>query len=138
MSEDSQSYETMAEDLDVRKPRARLRRAGASQSRKGILAAAELLGGLSYASAEAFRSLNSALTAESVTRQGLGASLFIGLRDGNVRFLEELPQTSRRVFDAVRPPRSEEEIGVRTGAGHASGREDAPARAPAQAEDASI
>ena len=135
MSENS-DYETVAEDLDVRKPRARLRRAGASQSRKGILAVAELLGGLSYASAEAFRSLNSALTAESVTQQGLGASLFVGIREGNVRFLEELPQTSRRVFDAVRQPRPGEETGVRPGVGSVSRQDDATVRPPVQAGDA--
>jgi hypothetical protein len=113
---ESESGESVPEDMDVRKPSARIRRAGASQSRKGIVAVAELLGGFSNASAEAFRSLNSALTPESVTRNGLRASIFVGIREGNVRFLEELSQTSRRVFDTVRPPRPGEEIDSGTAA----------------------
>jgi hypothetical protein len=94
----------LPEDLDVRKASARLRRAGSAQSRRSIVAAAELFGGISHASAEAFRSLNLALTPEAVTRSGLAASVYTGLRDGNVRFLEELSRTSRRVFDALQPP----------------------------------
>lgn len=92
------------EDMDVRKASARLRRAGTAQSRRSIAAAAELLGGVSVASAEAFRSLNAALTPEAVTSAGLAACLYAGIREGNVRFLEELSRTSRRVFDALRPP----------------------------------
>jgi hypothetical protein len=94
----------LPEDMDVRKASARLRRAGTAQSRRSIVAAAELFGGISHASAEAFRSLNLALTPEAVTRSGLAASVYTGLRDGNVRFLEELSRTSRRVFDALQPP----------------------------------
>jgi hypothetical protein len=92
------------EDMDVRKASARLRRAGATQSRRSIVAAAELLGGVSNASSEAFRALNLAMTPEAVTSSGLGTSLYAGVRDGNVRFLEELSRTSRRVFDALNPP----------------------------------
>ena len=113
MTTNSESHESVPEDMDVRKPSSLLRRAGSSQSRKGIIAAAELLGGVSYASAEAFRSLNSALTPEAVTRDGLRSSIFVGIREGNVRFLEELSQTSRRVFDAFRPPRPGEEVDSR-------------------------
>ncbi|HXM58709.1 MAG TPA: hypothetical protein VOB72_25140 [Candidatus Dormibacteraeota bacterium] len=92
------------DDMDVRKASARLRRAGAAQSRRSIVAATELLGGVSNATAEAFRSLNVALNPEAVTRVGLPASVYAGIREGNVRFLEELSRTSRRVFDALRPP----------------------------------
>jgi hypothetical protein len=92
------------EDMDVRKASARLRSAGAAQSRRSIVAAAELLGGVSEATAEAFRSLNLNLTPDAVTSTGLGASIYAGIREGNVRFLEELSRTSRRVFDAFRPP----------------------------------
>ena len=92
------------EDMDVRKASARLRRAGEAQSRRGIMAAAELLGGVSTASAEAFRSLNASLTPEAVTSAGLPSCLYAGFREGNVRFLEELAKTSRRVCDAMRPP----------------------------------
>jgi hypothetical protein len=91
------------EDLDVRKPRARLRRFGTAQSRRTILATAELLGGVSSASAEAFKSLSASLTSEDVASVGLGASLFNGIRDGNSRFFEELSRTSRKAFDALRP-----------------------------------
>jgi len=105
---DSETYDSIPEDMDVRKPRARLRRAGTVQSRRSIVAVAELLGGVSNASAEAFRSLNSALTSEAVARAGLGTSLFNGVRDGNARFFEELSHTSTRVFEALRPPRTEE------------------------------
>lgn len=105
MTTDPERTDSMPdEDLDVRKPSARLRRAGTATSRRSIVAAAELLGGASVASAEAFRSLSQALTPEAVTRDGLPASVFVGVREGNVRFLEELSRTSRRVFDAIRPP----------------------------------
>src|SRR5437879_5013420 len=97
-----------AEDMDIRKASARLRSAGAAQSRRSIVAAAELLGGVSTAAAEAFRSLNRALGPEAVTGSGLGASVYAGVREGNVRFLEELSRTSRRVFDALRPPGPDE------------------------------
>jgi hypothetical protein len=69
----------------------------------------ELLGGVSNASAEAFRSLSSALTPEAVAAADLRASVFSGLRDGNVRFFEELSRTSERVFDALRVPRGSSE-----------------------------
>ena len=104
MTTDSNPSASAPEDMDVRKASVRLRRAGSATSRRSIVAAAELLGGVSGASAEAFRSLNLALTPEAVTRDGLPASVFIGIREGNVRFLEELSRTSRRVFDAFRPP----------------------------------
>ena len=68
-----------------------------------------LLGGLSGASAEAFRTLNEALTPEAVAADGLRGCLYRGLRDGNARFLEELSKTSRRVFDALRVPKVERE-----------------------------
>lgn len=92
------------EDMDVRKASARLRRAGTAQSRRSIVAAAELLGGVSNASAQAFRALNLAMTPEAVTSSGLATSFYVGVREGNVRFLEELSRTSRRVFDAFNPP----------------------------------
>ena len=92
------------EDMDIRKASARLRRAGTAQSRRSIVAAAELLGGIANATADAFQSLNMALTPEAVTKSGLSASVYVGIREGNVRFLEELSRTSRRVFDALYPP----------------------------------
>jgi hypothetical protein len=92
------------EDMDVRKASARLRTAGTAQSRRSIVAATELLGGIANATADAFQALNLALTPEAVTRAGLTASMYVGFREGNVRFLEDLSQTSRRVFDAFRPP----------------------------------
>lgn len=113
MSVDNQSFEPLPEDLDVRKPRARLKRAGTAQSRRSIVAFAELLGGISNASAEAFRSLNAALTPEAVASTGLGTSLYNGIRDGNTRFFEVLSQTSTRVFEALRPPKGKEENGAR-------------------------
>ena len=111
MTTDDESVRSMPEDMDVRKPGARLRRAGAGQSRRSITAVAELLGGISNASAEAFQSLNQALGAEAVAKSGLPASVYVGIREGNVRFLEELSRTSRRVFDAFRPPRPGEPAG---------------------------
>lgn len=120
MTTGDESKQPTSEDLDVRKPAVRIRRAGAAQSRRSIVAAAELLGGISMASAEAFRSLNTALAPEAVTRSGLPASVYIGIREGNVRFLEELSRTSRRVFDALRPP----------GPGEPDGEPGVPGRAP--------
>jgi hypothetical protein len=95
------------EDMDVRKPSVRVGRAGSGRSRRSLVATTELLGGLSNASAEAFRCLNSALVPEAVATEGLRGSVFTGLRDGNSRFFEELAQTSRRVFDALRVPEAE-------------------------------
>src|SRR5262249_6530257 len=92
------------EDLDVRKASARLRSAGTAQSRRSIVAAAQLMGGVASSTAEAFQALTQALSPEAVTRGGLPASLYVGFREGNVRFLEDLSITSRRVFDAFRPP----------------------------------
>jgi hypothetical protein len=51
------------------------------------------------------------MTPDAVARAGLGTSLFNGVRDGNARFFEELSHTSRRVFEALRPPRTAEEVG---------------------------
>jgi hypothetical protein len=96
------------EDLDVRKATARLRTAGTAQSRRSIVAVAQLLGGVANATADAFQELNEAMTTELVTKYGLGASVYMGVREGNVRFLEELSRTSRRVFDALRPPNADE------------------------------
>jgi hypothetical protein len=96
------------EDLDVRKATARLRSAGTAQSRRSIVAVAQLLGGVANATADAFQSLNASMTADLVTKYGLGASVYMGVREGNVRFLEELSRTSRRVFDALRPPNADE------------------------------
>jgi len=94
--------------MDVRKATARLRRAGTAQSRRSMVAVAQLLGGVANATADAFQSLNESLTAEAVTKYGLGHSVYMGVREGNVRFLEELSRTSRRVFDALRPPGPDE------------------------------
>jgi hypothetical protein len=96
------------EDMDVRKTTARLRRAGSAQSRRSIVAVAQLMGGVANATADAFQSLNESMDAETVTKYGLGASVYMGIREGNVRFLEELSRTSRRVFDALRPPSPDE------------------------------
>lgn len=96
------------EDMDVRKATARLRSAGTAQSRRSIVAVAQLLGGVAEATADAFQSLNASMTPEAVTKYGLGASVYMGVREGNVRFLEELSRTSRRVFDALRPPNPDE------------------------------
>jgi hypothetical protein len=67
----------------------------------------ELLGGLSEASAESLHTLSTALTPESVAADGLTNSILAGLRDGNAKFFEELSNTSRNVFDALRAPRKE-------------------------------
>jgi hypothetical protein len=106
---DGESFESVPEDLDARKPSVRVGQARRGAPRRSLVAAVELLGGVSTASAEAFRSLSSALTPEAVAAAGLRASVFSGLRDGNVRFFEELSQTSKRVFDALRVPRSTSE-----------------------------
>lgn len=93
------------EDMDVRKPSVRVSKAARGRSRRSIVATVELLGGLSNASAESMRTLSVALTPESVADEGLGNRILVGLRDGNARFFEELSNTSRRVFDALRAPR---------------------------------
>lgn len=95
------------EDMDVRKPSVRVTRAARGRSRRSLVAMVELLGGLSNASAESMHTLSTALTPESVATDGLGNSILAGLRDGNARFFEELSNTSRRVFDALRAPRGE-------------------------------
>jgi hypothetical protein len=64
----------------------------------------ELMGGVAGATAEALRALNAAMTPEAVANVGLRAGIYAGLRDGNVRFFEELSRTSGRVFDALRGP----------------------------------
>ena len=93
-----------AEDMDVRKPRVRVGRAGKGRTRRSLVATTELLAGLSGASAEAFGSMSAALTPDAVASGGLRACVYAGLRDGNARFFEELSRTSRKVFDALRGP----------------------------------
>lgn len=100
-------YADPAEDMDVRKPGVRIGRAGRGRTRRSLVATTELLGGLSGASAEAFRSMNAALTPDAVAAGGLRECVYAGLRDGNARFFEELSRTSRRVFDALRGPRAD-------------------------------
>lgn len=97
----------MNEDMDVRKPSVRVSKAARGRSRRSIVATVELLGGLSNASAESMRTMSLALTPESVADEGLSNRILAGLRDGNARFFEELSNTSRRVFDALRAPRPE-------------------------------
>jgi hypothetical protein len=109
MTADTEHPASAQEDVDVRKPTVRVRRARGGRSRRSLVATTELLGGLSGASAEAFRTLNEALTPEAVAAEGLRGCLYRGLRDGNARFLEELSETSRRVFDALRVPKVERE-----------------------------
>lgn len=96
-----------SEDMDVRKPSVRVSKAARGRSRRSIVATVELLGGLSNASAESMKTLSISLTPESVAEEGLGNRILVGLRDGNSRFFEELSNTSRRVFDALRAPRAE-------------------------------
>jgi len=95
------------EDMDVRKPSVRVSKAARGRSRRSLVATVELLGGLSNASAESMKTLSTSLTPESVAEEGLGNRILVGLRDGNARFFEELSNTSRRVFDALRAPRAE-------------------------------
>ncbi len=95
------------EDMDIRKPSVRVSKAARRRSRRSIVATVELLGGLSNASAESMKTLSISLTPESVAAEGLGNRILVGLRDGNARFFEELSNTSRRVFDALRAPRAE-------------------------------
>ena len=104
MPTDGESFEAVPEDVDVRKPAVRVGRAGRGRSRRALVAVVELVGGAANASAEALRSLNAALTPERVAVAGLRASVYVGLRDGNVRFFEELARTSAHVFDALRGP----------------------------------
>lgn len=87
----------------------RERKVATGRSRRSIVATVELLGGLSNASAESLRTLSTALTPEAVAADGIGNSILAGLRDGNARYFEELSNTSRRVFDALRVPRPEGE-----------------------------
>lgn len=96
-----------SEDMDVRKPSVRVAKAARGRSRRSLVATVELLGGLSNASAESLHTLSNALTPDSVAAEGLGNRILVGLRDGNSRFFEELSNTSRRVFDALRAPRPE-------------------------------
>jgi hypothetical protein len=117
MTADTEHAAPAQEDVDVRKPSVRVRRAQGGRSWRSLVATTELLGGLSGASAEAFRTLNEALTPEAVAADGLRSCLYRGLRDGNARFLEELSETSRRVFDALRVPKAEREAAEAVEAG---------------------
>jgi len=74
------------------------------------VATVELLSGVSNASAESLHTLSTALTPEAVAADGLGNSMLAGLRDGQARFFEELSNTSRRVFDALRAPQADARI----------------------------
>lgn len=96
-----------SEDMDIRKPSVRVTRAARGRSRRSLVAMVELLGGLSEASAESLHTLSTALTPESVAADGLTNSILAGLRDGNAKFFEELSNTSRHVFDALRAPKKE-------------------------------
>lgn len=93
-----------SEDMDVRKPSVRVTKAARGRSRRSLVALVELLGGLSNASAESMHTLSTALTPEAVATDGLTNSILAGLRDGNARFFEELSNTSKQVFDALRSP----------------------------------
>jgi hypothetical protein len=104
VSDENEKFGTHPKDVDVRKPVVRAGRADNAWSRKSLLVAAELLGGISNASAEAFHSLSSALEPEGVAERGLGASLLRGLVYGNARYFEVLSRTSTRVLDALSGP----------------------------------
>ena len=109
MKSDNESLDLAPEDLDARKPAVRVARAGRGWSRRSLVATAEILGGVSNASAEAFRSLGSSLSAETVAGAGLRGSLLEGLRTGSARFFEELSHASERVFDSLRGPNARRE-----------------------------
>ena len=62
MPSNGEAVEQVPEDLDARKPAARVGRAGRGRSRRSLVAVVELMGGVAGATAEAFRALNAALT----------------------------------------------------------------------------
>jgi hypothetical protein len=68
---------------------------GADLSRFAIRAACELLGGVAEASAEAFRVVNSHVSAEQ-------PNVVEGILKGNARFLEHLSQTMEKVAERFR------------------------------------
>lgn len=104
MSDPNENSGTLPKDGEGRKPLVHTGRAGTAVSRKSLLATAELLRGISNASAEAFHSLSSALEPEAVAERGLGPSVLRGLVYGNARYFEVLSQTSTRVLDAISGP----------------------------------
>ena len=79
----------------------RVGRAGRGRSRRALVAVVELVGGAANASAEALRSLNAALTPERVAVAGLRASVYVGLRDGNVRFFTTPRALNVRSLDQI-------------------------------------
>jgi hypothetical protein len=104
VSDPNENSGTLPKDGEGRKPLVHTGRAGTAVSRKSLLATAELLRGISNASAEAFHSLSSALEPEAVAERGLGPSVLRGLVYGNARYFEVLSQTSTRVLDAISGP----------------------------------
>lgn len=109
VSGENEGFDPFPKDVEVHKPLAGTGRTARGWSRKSMLATAELLGGISNASAWAFHSLSSALSPEAVAERGLRASMLRGLVYGNARYFEVLSKTSMRVLDAISGPGGSDE-----------------------------
>jgi hypothetical protein len=102
VSSEDGNVETLSEDSDVREPATGTGRTPSAPAERIVIATAELLWGISNASAEAFHSLSLALEPKVVVERGLQASILRGLREGNGRYFRMLAQTSSRVFGTIR------------------------------------
>ncbi|HEX8052777.1 MAG TPA: hypothetical protein VF517_07275 [Thermoleophilaceae bacterium] len=86
--------------------RERRRRAGydsCEATRQTLVATGEFYRSLGAAVADSFERFNAELEPEAVDAQGLGRSTFEAFAEGNAEFYESLADSSRRVFDELRP-----------------------------------
>jgi hypothetical protein len=86
--------------------RERRRRAGydsCEATRQTLVATGEFYRSLAAAVADSFERFNAELEPEAVDAQGLGRSTFEAFAEGNAEFYESLADSSRRVFDELRP-----------------------------------
>jgi hypothetical protein len=86
--------------------RERRRRAGydsCEATRQTLVATGEFYRSLAAAVADSFERFNAELDPDLVDAQGLGRSTFEAIAEGNAEFYESLADSSRRVFDELRP-----------------------------------
>ena len=72
-------------------------------TRQTLVATGEFYRSLGAAVAESFEAFNAELEPEAVETHGLTRSTFEALAEGNAEFYDSLAESSRRVFDELRP-----------------------------------
>lgn len=72
-------------------------------TRQTLVATGEFYRSLGAAIADSFERFNAELEPEAVEAQGLGRSAFEAIAQGNAEFYDSLAESSRRVFDELRP-----------------------------------